>query len=55
MDDDDELPQEGIVEVEPHTLDDYPGDPHDVYVLTHYHLHVTYSTFEGVVVKILEL
>jgi len=54
VDDEDEQPREGMVEVESHTLDDYPGGPHDVYILTHYHLHVAYHTSDGVI-KILQL
>jgi len=44
--DDDE---QSHVEVESQQLDGYPSGPNDVYVLTQYHLHVTYRMSEGVV------
>lgn len=46
--DDDEHSQKDM-EVEPQLCDDYLGDPHDVYVLAQYHIHVTYRTSEGIV------
>lgn len=35
--------------VEPEQLDDYPGGPHDLAVLTMYHVHVVRMAADGVV------
>jgi hypothetical protein len=38
-----------VVEPDPDPLDDYPDGPHDITLLTRYHVHVARKTSEGVV------
>jgi len=44
---DDEQQQQHVQESEPDELDDYPGDPHDLTMLTKYHVHVAKMTADG--------